>query len=806
MSSVRVVLGLGMVLLLAAPAGRSLPAPSLDGRPAVGFVDMERTPDTDPHLEMLVAEERYVQAFSHAVERARERLTVLGREDLGTLSAFRRVAVVAHLAGDQSLAACVLDTILPPLRRAGPPARLALAEALIRRGYVARYQEERDLATRLYGEAREILRRGPRDAPLEGFLRHATADWTRALDPARSIRLYDEAARLRQESPDVPWFSLADNETWAAWTLAREDRWDEARNHVEVARSILDRIGVGDHTLRTTLDELTAQDMALQNRSAAALAVYERAAERAERGRRRHAPGVPRSLLASEAFNALAVDAIRMGLDEHAWELRERGLGIVHAEMAWLGRADARDPAAAEEMRMLEHRLLDASREWERSPNEAVLIRMLETRARLDGRRTAFLDAYPIPQWSFQQVRASLEDRSALIGWIEVFVGDTGRSRPPASSTRWGFVLRRDRPIRWVHLGDTRGGAEWRASVTWAPSMTRLVRATSWPEHVLEDEEMVEGLAARTKSYFEPLRPFLEGVDRLIVDGNVRLLPEIFVGADGRYISDEFEIVHVPSAATLEILLEPRAEAPRPDGSILAVASGGATFSAGERENKRSVRTAFSRRHTLLADLPGLPFATVETASVADVFPSALRLEGRSGNDVRLAALASSGDIGRFDVIHLAGHALFDPAPERGAIVVGEDALVSVEDVALSWHLGARLVTFSACESIVAGGGVRRGEPMGFTVAALAAGAPNVLTSTWPVDDRATAILMRRFYEDLTGHYAGERRQRRSLPMPAAAALAEAKAYVRELRDASGARPFEHPAYWAGWMLMGTGD
>jgi hypothetical protein len=534
--------------------------------------------------------------------------------------------------------------------------------------------------------------------------------------------------------------------------------------------------------------------------------MYERAAERAEHGRARHAPGVPRGLLAAESFDALAVDAVRRGRGEQAWALRERGLGIVHAEMAWLARADRCDPAAAEEMRTLEHRLLDATRQWERAPSEDSLTRVLEMRVRLDGRRTAFLEAHPTPQPSLEQVRARLDDRTALIGWVEGFVGDAGGRRPPTAFALWGFVLRRDRPIQWVHLGETRGAAEWLDYATWSPAMDRMMRATSWPEHVLDDAEMEEGLAQRSRRYFDGLRPYLQGVKRLIVDGNVRLVPEVFVDFKGRYLSEEFEIVHTPSAATLDILLGSRPRTPPAKGSILAVAPGGASMGRSGVESKRNVRTVFSRRHTTLADLPALPFVTAETTSIAEVFPSASRLESRSGNQVRLAALASSGQIARYEVVHLAGHALSDPAPERGAIVVGADGLVSVEDVALYWRLGARLVTFSACESILAGGGARRGEPMGFSVAALAAGAPNVLTSSWPVDDRATAVLMRRFYEDLTGHYQGERRGQFGVPMPAAAALAEAKAFLREFRDASGARPFTHPAYWAGWVLIGTGD
>ena len=72
-----------------------------------------------------------------------------------------------------------------------------------------------------------------------------------------------------------------------------------------------------------------------------------------------------------------------------------------------------------------------------------------------------------------------------------------------------------------------------------------------------------------------------------------------------------------------------------------------------------------------------------------------------------------------------------------------------------------------------------------------ASGARRVLSSIWTVDDRATTMLMDRFYENLA----------RGAAPPGA--LHEAKVYVRTLKDASGRRPFEHPAYWAGFLLVG---
>ena len=61
-----------------------------------------------------------------------------------------------------------------------------------------------------------------------------------------------------------------------------------------------------------------------------------------------------------------------------------------------------------------------------------------------------------------------------------------------------------------------------------------------------------------------------------------------------------------------------------------------------------------------------------------------------------------------------------------------------------------------------------------------------------PVDDEATALLMKRFYAIYTGPTA---------PTPERA-LRQAQAYVRNYRDASGKRRFEHPMYWGLFQVI----
>jgi CHAT domain-containing protein len=99
-----------------------------------------------------------------------------------------------------------------------------------------------------------------------------------------------------------------------------------------------------------------------------------------------------------------------------------------------------------------------------------------------------------------------------------------------------------------------------------------------------------------------------------------------------------------------------------------------------------------------------------------------------------------------------------------------------VREIQRTWELKAELVTLSACETAL--GRAAGGEGfVGFTQALLMSGARSVCLSLWKVDDIATALLMQRFYANLLGRRSGL-----SAPMPKAAALREAKAWLRNLR------------------------
>ena len=130
------------------------------------------------------------------------------------------------------------------------------------------------------------------------------------------------------------------------------------------------------------------------------------------------------------------------------------------------------------------------------------------------------------------------------------------------------------------------------------------------------------------------------------------------------------------------------------------------------------------------------------------------------------------------------------------------DGLVTAKEVLREWHIDADLVTLSACESglgkEIGGEGI-----VGFAHAFFQAGARSLLVSLWRVDDRATSLLMQRFYENVTGGYLDTRGGRTAAPMSKADALREAKSWLHGYRTANGRAPYAHPSYWSPFVLIG---
>jgi CHAT domain-containing protein/tetratricopeptide (TPR) repeat protein len=184
-----------------------------------------------------------------------------------------------------------------------------------------------------------------------------------------------------------------------------------------------------------------------------------------------------------------------------------------------------------------------------------------------------------------------------------------------------------------------------------------------------------------------------------------------------------------------------------------------------------------------------LPGTRIEVGSVARLNGSRTRvLLGARATKRALRAIASEQRI-----IHFATYGVLNKHNPLFSFVElapggGEDGRLEVHEV-FNLDLHARLVVLSACQTALGAGAlsdVPAGDDwVGLVEGFLYAGAANVMATLWPVEDRATAGLMERFYTEFA---AGR---------PEAEALASAQRQA--LRNSATADPF----YWAGFTLNG---
>jgi CHAT domain-containing protein len=181
--------------------------------------------------------------------------------------------------------------------------------------------------------------------------------------------------------------------------------------------------------------------------------------------------------------------------------------------------------------------------------------------------------------------------------------------------------------------------------------------------------------------------------------------------------------------------------------------------------------------------LGGLPFAAKEVENVTSAFPGSAKLINSEFTEQETLKVMSN-----FPILHFATHAAFVPgAPDESFILFGDGNAASFRDLRF-WNLShADLVVLSACETGL-GGHLGDGiEILGFGYVMQEAGAKAAIASLWQVSDDGTQALMNAFYAAL---------QQDKLSKVAALQKAQLS-----LLDGI----YDHPYYWAGFILIGNG-
>jgi CHAT domain-containing protein/tetratricopeptide (TPR) repeat protein len=559
--------------------------------------------------------------------------------------------------------------------------------------------------------------------------------------------------------------------------------------------------------------------------------------------RPRAGSGYMRTTFSESPYAHLAGARLRLGRDD-AWQAAERALGrsladlLMSAEERELTPAEAaREDSLGGTMSDLE-RLLSASREAARDDTTG------ETERRVEEARLALLAAeaewsafrreisakYPVTEgeaFPLERVQARLTRTQALLSWLDV-------EWPGGTLDSWGYVVRDSGAVSWVRLEPGRGAA---SELIERPK--RLGRMLADPEE--SELALVQEARALWRERIGPMARHLAGVDELVVipSGAMLGVPvAALVDPDGRTLGERYAVSYAPSATIFAWLAERDA---RREGRLArtALLLGDPPFAPshvappGESDRHEgasvalrtlvtdgaAMRSALAGDAEVLGSLPRLVGTREEIVLAAPLFPGATVLLGRDASEERLVGEAESGALGSFGTIHLATHALVDDGrPERSALVLSQldlpdpfesalrgdriyDGLLTAREIVREWRLDADLVTLSACETGLGREVVGEGY-IGFAQAFLQAGARSLLVSLWKVEDRATALLMHRFYESLYGSRGGDAVG----VISKSRALSEAQSWLRTYTDDSGRHPYEHPYYWSAFILIGDPD
>jgi CHAT domain-containing protein/Tfp pilus assembly protein PilF len=470
----------------------------------------------------------------------------------------------------------------------------------------------------------------------------------------------------------------------------------------------------------------------------------------------------------------------------------------------------------------------------------AARLRLRDSEARLAAAEAALasLDApvisreraAPALRYDLQRIRAALDGNSAIVGWVDVLVEREDHQT-------WGYVVRKTGSPEWIQLEGSGCPDAGRPVLDLARSLRRCVSSSESPMTAFRREARL-----LHEELLEPLGGALEGIEEIVVVpyGPMLGVPvEALIDASGVLVGERFVVTYAPSGTIYAWLSERAADVaeerqratlligdpPFCDAHLTAMDHGEGigddwAASAQAAASPPSLLGAVAGNRVTLSALPRLPGSRAEVTAVGGIAPEPVMLLGSSASEEELVRLAESDELARFGTIHFATHALMDnDRPERSALVMSQiglpdplaaaiagdriyDGLITAKEIVRQWTLDADLVTLSACETglgkEVAGEGY-----VGFGHAFLESGARSVVVGLWKVEDEATSLLMQRFYGNLFGKHEAEREELTGEPMTKAAALQEAKSWLRGYEGESGEHTYEHPYYWSAFILIG---
>jgi CHAT domain-containing protein/tetratricopeptide (TPR) repeat protein len=411
---------------------------------------------------------------------------------------------------------------------------------------------------------------------------------------------------------------------------------------------------------------------------------------------------------------------------------------------------------------------------------------------------------------TLEQLRTQLNDtRQRYTAWQTLQAGAAARVHLPAASTAWltapdlaalasrpqtaylEYVIARERVYLFV-LTPATNATRFQVQVyPLAWSSAELRERVQHFRAQLTARRPGLGVLAR-ELYDHLLKPAaaqLQGSQTLylIPDGCLWELP--FAALQPRaehYLIEDAQLLSAPS---LQVLQQQRQRPRNTWTNSSALLALGNPHLGGAGGEALAVRTRGER-------LAPLPETETEVQQLGERFPAAQRrvLLGADATEQQFKALAPTARL-----IHCATHGVLEPGQPLYSFLLlsqntagtNEDGVLEAREV-LALKLNAELTVLSACET--ARGRIGAGEGvLGLAWAFLAAGSRATLVTQWKVASQGTAEWMDQFYQHLFD-------PTRPAALTSAAALRQASLHALQSPQ------YQHPFYWAGFVLLGDSE
>ena len=182
---------------------------------------------------------------------------------------------------------------------------------------------------------------------------------------------------------------------------------------------------------------------------------------------------------------------------------------------------------------------------------------------------------------------------------------------------------------------------------------------------------------------------------------------------------------------------------------------------------------------------PPLNYVDRELAKIQAETTSTILLN----EEFTLEALEKQIELSQFPIVHIATHGQFSSSLDQ-TFLLAWDSRININELDsilqtrnLTQTEAIELLVLSACET--AAGDER--AALGLAGMAVRAGARSTVATLWAVNDRSTAKLMSKFYQELTKKGISK-----------AEAIRQAQLTLLHTRE------YRHPFYWAAYVLLGN--